>query len=75
MVELFGRKVESVSSEQENPIQEKPEGTSEDETGKPRKSRSELLREFAEEVAKVDGELINSWEIDGLLYDEYGLPK
>jgi hypothetical protein len=47
----------------------------EEKTGKPRKSRFELLQEFAEEVAKGDGELIHSWEIDGLLYDEFGLPK
>jgi hypothetical protein len=46
--------------EGKNVIQENPEGASEDKSGKPRKSRFELLRDFAEEVAKLNGELIHS---------------
>jgi hypothetical protein len=40
-----------------------------------RKSRSELFLAFAQELAKEDRKLVHSWEIDALLYDEYGLPK
>jgi len=45
------------------------------EAGKPRKSRSELLMEFAKEYTARVKDPIHSWEIDSLLYDEDGLPK
>jgi hypothetical protein len=41
----------------------------------PRKSRSELLMEFAKEYTARVKDPIHSWEIDSLLYDENGLPK
>jgi antitoxin VapB len=44
----------------------------------PRKrKRSEVLQAFARDfVSRVKpGEEIHSWDIDKLLYDEYGLPK
>lgn len=41
----------------------------------PRKSRSELLMEFAKEYTARVKNPIHSWEIDELLYDEDGLPK
>ncbi|HEY2860944.1 MAG TPA: type II toxin-antitoxin system VapB family antitoxin [Terracidiphilus sp.] len=44
----------------------------------PRKrKRSEILQAFAcEFVSRVSpGKQIHSWDIDKLLYDEYGLPK
>lgn len=40
-----------------------------------KKSRYELLMEFAEEYSKGPENPIHSWEIDALLYDEHGLPK
>jgi hypothetical protein len=61
--------------EDENLSEAEPKSQEEETPAKPRKSRFELLQEFAEEIAKGDGELIHSWEIDGLLYDEFGLPK
>jgi|SRR5580658_6561784 hypothetical protein len=42
---------------------------------KTRKSRSELLMEFAKEYTARVKDPIHSWEIDSLLYDEDGLPK
>jgi hypothetical protein len=42
---------------------------------KPKKSRSELLMEFAKEYTARVKDPIHSWEIDSLLYDEDGLPK
>jgi hypothetical protein len=45
------------------------------EAAKPRKSRSELLMEFAKEYTARVKDPIHSWEIDSLLYDEDGLPK
>ena len=42
---------------------------------KNRKSRSELLMEFAKEYTARVKDPIHSWEIDALLYDENGLPK
>ena len=41
----------------------------------PRPSRSEILQAFAREYSKRVKNPIHSWEIDGLLYDENGLPK
>ncbi|MGA3372648.1 MAG: type II toxin-antitoxin system VapB family antitoxin [Terracidiphilus sp.] len=41
----------------------------------PRPSRSEILQAFAREYSKRVKNPIHSWEIDGLLYDEDGLPK
>jgi hypothetical protein len=43
-----------------------------------KRKRSEILLEFAREFArrvKPDEEIIHSWDIDKLLYDENGLPK
>ena len=45
------------------------------EAAKPRKSRSELLMEFAKEYTARVKDPVHSWEIDSLLYDEDGLPK
>jgi len=42
---------------------------------KPRPKRSEVLQAFAREYSKRVKNPIHSWEIDGLLYDENGLPK
>jgi len=42
---------------------------------KPKKSRSELLMEFAKEYTARVKDPVHSWEIDCLLYDEDGLPK
>jgi hypothetical protein len=42
---------------------------------KPKKSRYELLMEFADEYSKGVENPIHSWDIDALLYDEDGLPK
>jgi hypothetical protein len=42
---------------------------------KKKKSRYELLMEFADEYSKGVEAPIHSWEIDSLLYDEDGLPK
>jgi len=42
---------------------------------KGKKSRSELLMEFAREYTARVKNPIHSWEIDALLYDEDGLPK
>jgi hypothetical protein len=44
-------------------------------SAKSRKSRSELLMEFAKEYTARVKDPIHSWEIDALLYDEDGLPK
>ena len=42
----------------------------------PRKKKvSELLMEFAEEYREQMKNVPHSWEINDLLYDEYGLPK
>jgi hypothetical protein len=41
----------------------------------PRPSRSEILQAFAREYSKRVKNPIHSWEIDGLLYGEDGLPK
>jgi antitoxin VapB len=40
-----------------------------------RKKRSEILQAFAQEFSRRVKDPIHSWEIDGLLYDEDGLPK
>ncbi len=40
-----------------------------------KKSRSELLMEFAKEYTARVKDPIHSWEIDALLYDEDGLLK
>jgi hypothetical protein len=42
---------------------------------KPKKSRYELLMEFADEYSKGVENPIHSWDVDALLYDEDGLPK
>jgi antitoxin VapB len=42
---------------------------------KPRKSRYDLLMEFADEYSKGVQDPIHSWEIDSELYGEDGLPK
>ena len=46
-------------------------------TGAPkRRKRSDILQAFAREFAsRVKSPDIHSWDIDKLLYDEYGLPK
>jgi len=41
----------------------------------PRKKRSEIVQEFAVAFSRQVKNPIHSWEIDGLLYDERGLPK
>lgn len=42
----------------------------------PRKKKvSELLMEFAETYREEMKDVPHSWEINDLLYDEYGLPK
>jgi antitoxin VapB len=46
-----------------------------DTSNPPKKSRYELLMEFAEQYSKNAEPPIHSWEIDALLYDEDGLPK
>jgi hypothetical protein len=51
------------------------EKTEREAAAKPRKSRSELLLEFAKEYTARVKNPIHSWEIDALLYDEDGLPK
>lgn len=42
---------------------------------KRRRSRREVLMDFAQEYAKRVKDPIHSWEINDLLYDENGLPK
>ncbi len=42
---------------------------------KPKKSRYELLMEFADQYSKGVENPIHSWDVDALLYDEHGLPK
>jgi hypothetical protein len=42
---------------------------------KGKKSRSELLMEFAKEYTARVKNPIHSWEVDALLYGEDGLPK
>jgi len=37
--------------------------------------RSELLLAFAKEYVARVHDPVHSWEVDDLLYDEYGLPK
>ena len=61
--------------EMESSPQPEPKGAGEEGPVQLRKSRSELLRAFAEEFAKEDDETIHSWDIHALLHDEYGLPK
>jgi hypothetical protein len=41
----------------------------------PPRKRSEILQAFAQEFSRRVKDPIHSWEIDGLLYDENGLPK
>lgn len=43
--------------------------------GSKRRSRSEVLMEFAREFNERVKDPIHSWEINDLLYDENGLPK
>jgi hypothetical protein len=40
-----------------------------------RPKRSELLMAFAKEYSQRVKDPVHSWEVDALLYDEYGLPK
>jgi hypothetical protein len=42
---------------------------------KPKKSRYDLLMEFADEYTKGVENPIHSWDVNALLYDENGLPK
>jgi antitoxin VapB len=46
-----------------------------EQAAKPRKSRYELLMDFADEYSKRVKNPIHSWEIDAELYGEDGLPK
>ena len=46
-----------------------------EQSAKPRKSRYEILMDFANEYTKRVEDPIHSWEVDSLLYDEHGLPK
>jgi hypothetical protein len=44
-------------------------------SAKPRKSRYELLMDFADEYSRSAKNPVHSWEIDNELYGEDGLPK
>ena len=46
-----------------------------DEAARPRRNISELLQKFWAENEEALKEVPHSWEINDLLYDEYGLPK
>jgi hypothetical protein len=47
----------------------------EERAGKGKKSRSEILMDFAKEYCQKVKDPVHSWEINDLLYDEDGLPK